>query len=176
MNTNQNYLDQLFENRNQSYGAYILRRDYHLDIKKAFAIIFSALLLLLFLSNLIKHEKQIKNQITQITRPINPNIKIVDDLFKSISHQAISKTNHPSNQYHIEHIQDINNLPIEKNKIEILIGTEIAEPSISSISSPTEGKTASSTSGGSGSQNPPLRSMNSNKHAHAARLLPSGSG
>ena len=36
--------------------------------------------------------------------------------------------------------------------------------------------TASSTSGGSGSQDPPLRSTNSNGHAHAVRLLPSGSG
>ena len=36
--------------------------------------------------------------------------------------------------------------------------------------------TASSTSGGSGSQCPPLRSMNRIRHAHAARLLPSGGG
>jgi hypothetical protein len=36
--------------------------------------------------------------------------------------------------------------------------------------------TASSTLGGSGSQDPPLRSTNNSRHAHAARLLPSGSG
>ncbi len=113
MKTYPSYLDLVFENRNQFYGAYILRRDYHLNIKKAFAFVTFTLLLLLLLPFIIKVEKPIPYRITNITKPLHPNIKLVDDIIQTIVNppKAVSKTSDQS--YHLVNQPVVE--PITKN-------------------------------------------------------------
>ncbi|MBK7959501.1 MAG: energy transducer TonB [Bacteroidetes bacterium] len=101
MKTYLTYLELIFENRNQSYGAYVLRRDYPLNIKKAFAYVTFTLLLLLLFPFIIKEDKPIPYRMTNITKPLHPNIKLVDDIIQTIVNppKAMNKTSDQS--YHL---------------------------------------------------------------------------